>query len=188
LFWFLLLFANLVLICYIKLPKELKNALKRGQKLNVEVNDADIGIDLVAEDGESEEEIVITDSLCEPTKMLYMLELMLAFFHAWYKTGHPFCLKTITDKRNMWDAIRTMMKEILENAPRNDKNGWKLQKCHDMLHIVRDIENYGSPSNVNAAPNEITLLTLQRDLVREQTKREVFVSQVSKRVRESDLI
>ena len=33
-----------------------------------------------------------------------------------------------------------------------------------------------------------TLLTLQRDLEREHTKREVFVSQVSKRLRESDLI
>jgi len=42
-------------------------------------------------------------------------------------------------------------------APCQDKNGWKLQKFHDMLHIVRDIENFGSPNNVDAAPNENNL-------------------------------
>jgi len=117
-----------------------------------------------------------------------MLELMLAF-HAWYKMGHPFCLKTKKDKMDMLDAIRTMMKEILKNAPRNDKNGWKLQKFHDMLHIVRDIENFGSPKNVDAAPNENNLIDFaKRPGKRAHKKREVFVSQVSKRLRETDLI
>jgi len=54
----------------------------------------------------------------------------------------------------MINAIRTMMNDIVMNVPRDDQNGWKLQKCHDMLHIVRDIENFGSPKNVDAAPNE----------------------------------
>ncbi len=33
-----------------------------------------------------------------------------------------------------------------------------LQKFHDMLHIVRDIENFGSPNKVDAAPNENNLI------------------------------
>jgi len=39
--------------------------------------------------------------------------------------------------RKLLKAIRTMMHEIVVNAPRDDKNGWKLQKFHDMLHTVR---------------------------------------------------
>jgi len=140
-----------------KASKRIENAWKKGQEVNAEVDENGKPIVNVADEEESEEEIVVAESLCEPTKMLYMLELMLAF-HAWYKRGHPFCLKTKQDKEDVLNAIRTMMKEILENAPRDDKNGWKLQKFHDMLHIVRDIENYGSPNNVDAAPNENNLI------------------------------
>jgi len=82
-----------------------------------------------------------------------------------------------------------MLAEIKKFAPRENKNGWKLQKFHDMLHIVRDIENFGSPNNVDAAPNENNLIDLaKRPARRAHTKREVFVSQVSKRLRETDLI
>ena len=58
----------------------------------------------------------------------------------------------------MLNAIRIMMKEIIKNAPRVDKNGWRLQKFHDLLHVVRDIDNFGSPNNVDAAPNEHNLI------------------------------
>jgi len=51
-----------------------------------------------------------------------------------------------------------MLHQIKINAPREDMNGWKLQNIHDMLHIVRDIENFGSPKNVVATPNENKLI------------------------------
>jgi len=89
----------------------------------------------------------------------------------------------------MLNAIRIMMKEIIKNAPREDKNGWRLQKFHDLIHVVRDIENFGSPNNVDAAPNENNLIDFaKRPGRRAYKKREVFVSQVSKRLRETDLI
>jgi len=49
-------------------------------------------------------------------------------------------LKTPRDKKKMLNAIRTKLNENLVNAPMDDKNGWKLQNFHDMLHIVMDIE------------------------------------------------
>jgi len=111
-----------------------------------------------------------------------------AGFHAWYKKGHPFCLKTKTDKRKMFMAIRTMMGETKVHAPRQDKNVWRLQKYHDLLHIVRDIENFGSPNNVDVAPNKNNLIDFaKRPGRRAHKKREVFVSQVSERLRETDL-
>jgi len=56
----------------------------------------------------------------------------------------------------------------------NDKNGWKLQKFHDMLHIVRDIENYGSPNNVDAAPNENNLIDFAKRPGKRAHKKEKF--------------
>ncbi len=81
-----------------------------------------------------------------------MLDLLLAF-HAWYQRGHPFSLQDETEKLEMQQAIRIMMQQIKNFARRKDKNGWHLKKFHDLLHIVRDIENYGSPNNIDAAPN-----------------------------------
>jgi len=80
-----------------KASRRIENAWKKGQKVNAEVDENGKPIVNVADEEESEEEIVVAESLCEPTKMLYMLELMLAF-HAWYSRGHPFCLKTKQDK------------------------------------------------------------------------------------------
>jgi len=89
----------------------------------------------------------------------------------------------------MLSANRIMLHEIKVHALREGKNGWKLQKFHDMLHIVRDIENFGSPNNVDAAPNENNLIDFaKRPGKRAHKKKEVFVSQVSKRLKESDLI
>jgi len=65
-----------------------------------------------------------------------------------------------------------MMTLIKNCAPCQDKNGWKLQKIHDMLHIVRDIEKFGSPpDNVDAAPNENNLIDFAKNLEKELTKK-----------------
>jgi len=55
-----------------------------------------------------------------------------------------------------------------------------LQKFLDMLHIVKDIENSGSPNNVDAAPNENNLIDYAKKGRRAHKKRYVFVAQVSK--------
>jgi len=52
-------------------------------------------------------------------------------------------LKTRLDKKKMLNAIRIMMGEIKKNAPREDMNGWRLLKFHDLLHVASDIKNYG---------------------------------------------
>ena len=95
------------------------------------------------EEGDDMADYVYTESLCFPKKMLTMLEMMLAF-HAWYKRIHPFPLKTNKEKSKILSAIRIMLCEMKVTAPREAQNGWKLQKFHDMLHIVRDIEIWKS--------------------------------------------
>jgi len=96
------------------------------------------------DDGASTE-IIYADTLCQPENMLQMLEMLLAF-HAWYKRGHPFSLKSVKEKEEVMNAIQIMMWQIKTYAPCQDKNGWHLQNFHDLLHIVCDIENFGSPN------------------------------------------
>jgi len=171
-----------------KAATRIEKALERKQKLNLEVDEDGNVIEDSDNESEDQSEVGYSESFFHPEIILKMLEKLLAF-HAWYKKGHPFCLKTETDKRKMFVAIRTMMGEIKMHAPRQDKNGWRLQKFHDLLHIVRDMYNFGSPNNFDAAPNENNLIDFaKRPGRRAHKKREVFVSQVSKRLRESDLI
>jgi len=61
-------------------------------------------------------EVVYTKRLCQPESILKMLEILLAF-HAWYKKGYPFCLKTNDHKRKILMAIRLMMSKIKKNSP-----------------------------------------------------------------------
>ncbi len=68
-----------------------------------------------------------------------------------------------------------MMREIKTNAARVDKNGWKLQKFHDLLHIVRDTENFGSPNNVDAAPNENNLIDFAKKQAGEHIRKEKYL-------------
>jgi len=74
----------------------------------------------------------------------------------------------------MINAIRTMMNEIVVNAPRDYKNGWKLQKFHGMLHIVRDIENFET-NNVDTAPIENNIIDFGKRPGKRAHKKEVFV-------------
>jgi len=41
------------------------------------------------DEGRDDDVVVYAESFCKPAKMLYMLDLLLAF-HACYKRGHPF--------------------------------------------------------------------------------------------------
>jgi len=59
-------------------------------------------------------------------------------------------------------SIRIMMREIKTNALRVDRNGWK-QKFHDLLHMLRDLDNFGSPNNFDAAPNENNLIDFAKN-------------------------
>jgi len=73
------------------------------------------------------------------------------------------------------------MQQIKNFAPRMDKNGWHLQKFHDLLHIVRDIENYGSPNNIDAAPNENNLIDFAKRPGRRAQKKEKYLFHKSAR-------
>jgi len=89
-----------------KASRRIKRARKRGQKVNAEVDGNGDPILVFDDENDDEEEIVYAESLCKPAKMLYMLELLLAF-HAWYKKGHPFSLKTVQEKMKFLEPLES---------------------------------------------------------------------------------
>jgi len=87
-----------------KAAKRIQKARKRGQLVYLEVDkNGNAIVDGDDDDGASTE-IIYADTLCEPENMLQMLEMLLAF-HAWYKRGHPFLLKSVKEKEEVMNAI-----------------------------------------------------------------------------------
>ena len=39
-------------------------------------------------------------------------------------------------------------------VPHKDGNGWKIQKFHELLHLAKHIDDYGSPLNFDAGTGE----------------------------------
>ena len=52
------------------------------------------------------------------------------------------------------NGINKLLLKIVNRFPRNVKNGWRLQKLHDMSHLWWYIKMFGSPQNFDNAPTE----------------------------------
>jgi len=95
--------------------------------------------------------------ICDAMDILYVLEMNLAFF-AWYKRGEPFPVKDETSISAVKRSIAILLNSIKEFTPRNQGNGWKLQKFHEHLHLPIDIYMFGSPHNFDNSPTEHGLI------------------------------
>jgi len=123
--------------------------------------------------------------VCVNQNMLEILELLWTF-HAWYKRGYPFSLKNGKEKFEMQEAIRIMMRQIKKFAPRKMVGIYKNFMIYCTLSEILKIMEV--PTTLMQLQMKITKLILQKDQAEELIKREVFVSQVSKRLCETDLI
>jgi len=63
-----------------------------------------------------------------------------------------------------------MLQTVKEKIPRNIRNGWKLQKFHDILHVSRDLFMFGSPQNWDASPGEHNLIDFVKHPARRTQK------------------
>jgi len=108
---------------------------------------------------ESVDEINAEDDFGEfdAQNQLYLLEMILSF-HAWYKCRSPYLLGTEQVNKMIDEGIQSMLSEIKKYIPNNESNRWKLQKFHDMLHILRDMKMFGCPQSWDASPGEHNLI------------------------------
>jgi len=150
----------------------------------------------VAEDDEEDEdeEFLMEEDLQDEfaqfdvNNQLYILEMILSF-HAWYKCGSPYLVGEKEDVLVVDHAIRSMLASIKKYIPRNEKNKWKLQKFHDILHVLRDMHMFGCPQNWDASPGEHNLIEFaKRPARRTQKRHSCFMEQVAQRLHEASCI
>ena len=123
-----------------------------------------------------------------PTQLVHILEMLLCF-HAWYKSETPYNALCPNEKARMKQAVRQLLSTIKTYVPRLIRNGWKLQKFHEMLHVVRDIGMWGSPKNWDASRGEYMLIHFAKRSSKNAQKRdETFVQQVNKRLWEKMMV
>jgi len=116
------------------------------------------------------------------------LLIELLSFHAWYKYGDaPFGPEYQEgDADSLLTSIRKMINRIISFCPRNEGNGWKLQKLHDILHLAITLVFYRHASQYDAGSGERLLKDFFKDVAKRSQQRGdgVFMGQVARRMHE----
>jgi hypothetical protein len=115
---------------------------------------------------------------------------MLLTFEAWMKRDSYWKTSDRQTPKQAYAKIKEMLTMIKVHAPRKeDTNGWNITKFHEMLHVVDDINRFGSPKNTDAGPCESNHKVLAKKPGRLSQKRHaVFDKQVAQRLADSYVI
>ena len=101
-------------------------------------------------------ENTIDEGKCNYENFVQLIEILLCF-HAWYKSTVAFPWNK-NNERELLLSIRKMLYRLQHTFPRNEGNGWKLQKLHEILHLPIDVTNFGSPKNFDTGIMENRLI------------------------------
>jgi hypothetical protein len=116
------------------------------------------------------------------------LLIELLSFHAWYKYGNaPFGPEYQDgDADSLLTSICQMINRIISFCPRNEGNGWKLQKLHNILHLPITLVFFSHASQYDAGPGERLLKDFFKDVARrsQQWGNGVFIGQVARQMHE----
>jgi hypothetical protein len=122
---------------------------------------------------------------CQPSEFVMILEWLLCF-QAWYQKGAPYTgWENSSDefRSDALAAVRRLLEELARRLPR-DKNGWRIQKYHDLLHLADEMRKYGSAMNFDAGVGERQLQSKGKTPAGTAHKcgSDDFLSQISERL------
>jgi hypothetical protein len=119
---------------------------------------------------------------CSGRQLVSLLEELLSF-HSWYKYGEaPFGPNYENgDANDLLLLLRQMMASTIAFCPREDGNGWKLQKLHEQLHLAIALVFFRHTQNFNAGSGERLLKDFFKKLAQmcQQHGQDTFIHQVS---------
>ena len=145
-------------------------------------NDRLLDIDVLAKAAKTKIKKTIP-LICTSHQLVDLLEQLL-LFHAWYKYG-LYHGRDARSQRSASQAVRRLLAKIKAYMPRQIGYGWKLQKFHELLHLLRDIVEWGSADNYDASHGERGLRTWAKAPASTSQKRgKTFMGQVVSRVHE----
>jgi hypothetical protein len=132
----------------------------------------------------------VEDVRCTRSKFIELCEMMLCF-HAYYKKGNYWKCGDKTSATVFDHAIRGMMRQLLSTLERGDGTyNWNIQKFHEILHLVIQVQEYGNISNTDAGVGERGLKLWAKRHGRRARKGsdDIFVESTAKLVKEVTLI
>jgi hypothetical protein len=133
-----------------------------------------------------EYENVIPIARCTSTKFVEMCESMLCF-HAFYKQKNYWKVGDNTVLKKFDKSLRAMMCMVITTMDRGEKTyNWNIQKFHEILHLPKQIAEFGNISNTDAGFGERGLKYWAKRPGRRALKgnTEVFTASTINRVRE----
>jgi hypothetical protein len=129
-----------------------KGLLKKGERLQTRQS----GIQPVnqSSDEESSTESSVKMARCTINNFIEMCESLLCF-HAFYKQKKYWKVGDQRAPKEFDKAIRAMMGQVISTMDRGDKtNNWNIQKFHEILHLPRQVIEYGNICNTDAGFGE----------------------------------
>ena len=129
-----------------------------------------------------------TEGKCNFKNFVHLIEMLLCF-HGWYKSNMAF--KWDIDKETaMLTSIRIMLHHLKLTFPRNEGNGWKLQKFHEIMHLPIDVTNFGSPKNFDTGIMENRLIHVgkRNEKLTQRRGPKIFTEQLGNRIYEQSLM
>ena len=83
---------------------------------------------------------------------------MMLCFHAWCHNasswGHLEGREVLLEQQVAQDLVRLRMDMMKNMVQRTNGNGWKVQKFHELLYLVCDMDKYGLPTNFIASDSD----------------------------------
>jgi hypothetical protein len=161
--------------------------LSRGERLRHGTNNTDSTSEESTNDdaqAEALEEQAVPR--CTISKFIEMCEVLLCF-HAYYKKGKYWRVGDKSTPIIFEKALRTMMEKVLTTMDRGqNSNNWNIQKFHEILHLKKQIMEYGNICNTDAGFGERGLKRWAKRPGRRALKgnTDVFTESTVKRVRE----
>lgn len=129
----------------------------------------DAELDSTPDGGEEYEEEIVPPVPCSRRDIIEVLEMQLTFYD-WYRHGRPFH-RFREKSKEIQLAIAVMLSTTFTTLPREAGAGWKLQKVHELLHLVSDTILQGPPEAFDAGRGENALQGYAKHLAQLAAKR-----------------
>ena len=112
--------------------------------------------------------------------MQYVFQMMLCYCQ-WLRRPSYWRQNDKAERELARDAIRRLLKTIVQQWPRMKGNGWDKPKIHEQLHVPDDIHRHGAPEHTNTQRTENHHIQTKRNYQRTQKRRENQDYQLAKR-------
>ena len=131
----------------------------------------------------TKEQILEDNELPSTQQFIEVIEILLSF-HSWYKSEKPIKWNESHSIEQLLKSVTVLLNKVKFTLPREEGNGWKIQKFHELMHIPYDVNKFGSPKNFDTGIMENRLIHVGKINAKTTQKRgpKIFTRQLGDRI------